>query len=296
MLIIGCSHGSHLAKKIANKLKKPYSALKVKKFPDNELNIRLTANIKGKIVVLVQSFYGNISDCIIESVFAAETAKELGAKKVFLVAPYFPYMRQDRRFKPGQVISNKIMDKLISRYFDKAYIIDPHLHRETQLSHLFSIPAKKLSANPYIADYIKKSIKNPLIVGPDWESYKWARKVAEKIGCDNLILEKKRYSGRKVKVSLNKKIEINNKNIVFVDDMISTGNTIIEAAKKIKKLGAKKFYCIAVHGIFVENALKKLRKANIKVTTTNTIPNKAAKIDVSGLIAEVLKKWKKKRL
>ena len=171
---------------------------------------------------------------------------------------------------------------------NKVFIIDPHLNRETKLSHLFSIKAERLTANPYIADYIKKNIKNPLIVGPDWESYKWAGKVAEKIKCEHVILQKVRYTGRKVKVTLNKKVNVDNKNIVFVDDIISTGNTILESVKNLKKLGAKKFNCIAVHGIFVENALEKLRKANVKVFTTNTIPNKVAKIAVSGLIFKSL--------
>lgn len=289
MIIIGCSKGTHLAGKIARKLKSPYSNLEVKKFPDGELKVRFTSNVHGKDVVLVQSFYGNVNDCIVEVIFAADTARDLGAKKVFLAAPYFPYFRQDKRFKSGQCISIEVMARLMSKYFNKVFIIDPHLHRETKLSHLFSIKAERLTANPYIADYIKKNIKNPLIVGPDWESYKWAGKVAEKIKCEHVILQKKRYTGRKVKVTLNKKVNVDNKNIVFVDDIISTGNTILESVKNLKKLGAKKFNCIAVHGIFVENALEKLRKANVKVVTTNTIPNKVAKIDVSGLIAGALK-------
>ncbi len=290
MLIAGCSNGTHLAGKIARKLKASYSKLRVNKFPDGEIKVRFMSNVRGKEVVLVQSFYGAINDCIVEVIFAAETAKELGAKKVFLAAPYFPYLRQDKRFKPGQCVSIEVIGRLISRYFDKVFIIDPHLHRETKLSHLFSIKAESLTSNPYIADYIKKNIKNPLIVGPDRESYKWARKVAEKIKCGHVILKKKRYSGRKVKVTLNKEVNVDNKNIVFVDDIISTGNTILESVKNLRKLGAKKFNCIAVHGIFVENALEKLRKANVKVVTTNTIPNNVSKIDVSGLIAENLKK------
>jgi ribose-phosphate pyrophosphokinase len=289
MIIIGCSHGTHLAQKVAKKLKSSYSALKVKKFPDGEIKVRFMSNVKGKDIVLVQSFYGDINDLIVEVIFAAETARDLGAKKVFLIAPYFPYLRQDKRFKPGQCISIEVMCRLMSKYFDKVFIIDPHLHREKKLSHLFSTKSQRLTANPYIADYIRKNIKNPLIVGPDWESYKWARKVAEKINCEYVILEKKRYTGRKVKVTLNKKVNINNKNIIFVDDIISTGNTILESVKNLRKLGAKKFNCIAVHGIFVENALGKLRKANVNVVSTNTIPNKVSKIDVSELIARALK-------
>jgi len=290
MIIIGCSKGTHIAKKIAKKAKKPYSELKVKKFPDNESHIRFTCDVKRKTVVLVQSFYGNVNDYIMEVIFAAETAKELGARKVFLVAPYFPYFRQDSRFNPGECISIKVMGKLISHYFDKLFVIDPHLHRQGAITKIFSTKVEKLTANPCIIDYIKKNIKKPLIVGPDWESYKWAEKVADQIGCESVIMEKKRISGRKVKVTLNKKIDITDKNIIFVDDIISTGNTIRGAVKNIKKLGAKKFNCIAVHGVFVENALEKLRKEKVKVITTNTIPNKVNKIDVSGLVAEGLGK------
>ncbi|MEK6949783.1 MAG: ribose-phosphate diphosphokinase [Nanoarchaeota archaeon] len=293
MIIIGCSHGKHLAKKITSKLKRSYSEIQIKKFPDGETKIRFLVNLKGQDVALVQSFYGSINgdvnDCVVEAIFAADTARDLGAKRVFLVAPYFPYLRQDKRFKPGEGISLNIMSGLVDKYFEKVFVVDPHLHREAQLSRIFKIKSNKLTSNPLIADYIKKNIKNPLIVGPDWESYKWARRVAEKIGCEYVILEKVRYSGRKVKVKLSKKIELDNKSVVFVDDMISTGNTILEAAKNIRRLGARKFSCVAVHGIFVEGALEKLRKANINVVTTNTIPNKVAKIDISGVVADALR-------
>ena len=139
-----------------------------------------------------------------------------------------------------------------------------------------------------IANYIKNNIKNPVIIGPDGESYKWARAVAEMLGVESRILKKKRYSSYHVEVRLNKKIDLSKKNVVIVDDIISTGNTILETSKILKKLGAKKIYCICVHGIFVNNAFEKLRKAGIKVISTNTIPNKVAKIDVSGVIAKAL--------
>ena len=156
MIIISCSHGKHLAKKIANKLKKPYSQLEVKKFPDGEIYIRFLKNIKNKIVVLIQSFYDEINDNLIEVIFAAYTAKDLGAKKVFLVAPYFPYLRQDKRFKQGECINLKGTAKLIDNCIDKIFIIDPHLHRETALAHIFKTKSVKLTSNPFIASYIKK--------------------------------------------------------------------------------------------------------------------------------------------
>ncbi|MFH2027919.1 MAG: ribose-phosphate diphosphokinase [Nanoarchaeota archaeon] len=289
MIIIGMSHGLHIAQKIAKKLKKPYSALEVTHFPDSEIKLRFKVDVKKKIVVLVQSFYGKINDCVIETLFAAETARDLGAKKVILVAPYFPYLRQDKRFNPGECISLRTIAKNIDEDFDEVIICDPHLHRERTLGHIFKIKSHKLTANPLIEDYIKKNIKNPVIMGPDWESYKWAQRVAEKIGCEFAIMEKERYSARKVVVKLNKKIDITRKNVVFIDDMVSTGHTLIEGIKNAKKLGAKKVTCFAVHGILVEDALKKLMNVGAKVITANTIPNDSAKIDISGLVAKALK-------
>lgn len=290
MIIIGCSGGAHLSGKIAKKLKVPYSNLKVKRFPDNEIGIRLMSNVRGKEIALVQSFYGNINDCVVEVLFAAETARELGAKKIFLVAPYLPYMRKDQRYETGECISCKALASIISQYFDKVYVVEPHVDKKTKFSELFSIKSKKLSSNPYIIDYIRKNIKNPLIVGPDKGSLDMVKDIAGKLRCKYVIMEKKRISGTKVRVRLNKKVNFEDKNIIFVDDIISTGNTILECTKNLKKMGAKSFYCIAVHGIFVEKALQKLRKANVKVVTTNTIPSKVSKIDVSQLVADALKK------
>lgn len=288
MLVVGCSHGTHLADKIAKLLHKKYSNLLVEKFPDGEMRVRLDCNVKGNEVVLVQSFYRDVSDCIVEVILAAQTAIDLEAKRLVLVAPYFPYMRQDKRFHKGEAISQRIIAKLIDHYFDEVYIMDPHLHRKDKLWHIFKIKSKRLTANNLIAEYIKKNIPNPVIIGPDEESYKWARHVAEMLGVESRILKKKRYSSYHVKVILNKKIDLNGKNIVIVDDIISTGHTILETAKKLRKLGAGRIYCICVHGIFANNALAKLRKAGIKVVSTNTIPGKMAKIDVSGLIVKSL--------
>lgn len=289
MLIVSCSHGKHLGSLIAKKLKNKVSALLVDKFPDDELRIRFNNNLKNKKIVLVQSFYKNISDCIIEVIFAAKTARDLGAKSVALVAPYFPYLRQDKRFHKGESVSQSIIAGLTDKYFDEVHIMDPHLHRKNKLENLFKIKSKKLTANTLIADYIKKYIKNPIIIGPDEESYKWAKNVAEILNAESLILKKKRYSSYHVRIKFNKKINLRNYNAVIVDDIVSTGRTILETAKILRKLGAKKIYCICVHGIFVNDALKKLTGAGIDVVSTNTIPNKVAKIDVSGVIGESLK-------
>lgn len=293
MIIISCSHGKHLGRMVSEKLKEKFSELSFSKFPDGEILIRFNASLKGKDVILVQSFYESISDCIIEAILAAKTARDLGAKKIILMAPYFPYLRQDKRFHKGESVSQTIISDLIEKYFDGIYIIDPHLHRKNKLEAIFKIKSKELTSNSLIEDYIKKNIKNAVIIGPDEESYKWAKNVADALGIESRILEKKRYSSYHVEVKLNKKIDLRGKSAVIVDDIVSTGHTIIETAKTLKKFGAKKVYCICVHGIFANGALDKLRKAKVVVVSTNTIPNKFAKIDVSGIIADSLRNGEK---
>src|SRR3989344_2245041 len=207
MIIVSCSHGKHIGQLIAKKLGKKHSVLFCSKFPDSELRVKLDFNPKGKTVVFVQSFYSEISDCIIEVLLAAKTAKELSAKKIILASPYLPYLRQDKRFHSGEAVSQRIIAGMIEKYLDKIIIMDPHLHRKESLTEIFRIKSTKLTANPLIFDYIKKKIKNPVIIGPDSESYKWAKHVAQMIGCDFRILAKKRFSSYHVEVPLNKKIE-----------------------------------------------------------------------------------------
>src|SRR3989338_3804062 len=147
MLIVSCSHGRHLGRVIAKRLKKRFSELIVEKFPDDELRVIYNSNLKNKKVVLVQSFYRSISDCIVEVVLAAKTAKELGVKNITLVAPYFPYLRQDKRFHKGEAVSQSIIAELIGKYFDAVCIMDPHLHRTRKLDAIFKIKSKRLTAN-----------------------------------------------------------------------------------------------------------------------------------------------------
>ncbi|HKL24353.1 MAG TPA: ribose-phosphate diphosphokinase, partial [Candidatus Nanoarchaeia archaeon] len=213
--VVACSGGKHLAKSISRNLKAGYSELKVKKFPDKELNIRFNKDIKNKKVVLVQSFFDNLNEKILETLFAFYTAKDLGAKKVELFSPYFPYFRQDKRFKSGEVISIEVISKLFKE-FDKIYFVDPHLHRIKNLGEVFK-NGKKLTSVNVISDYIKKKkIKNKVFVGPDVESEQWAKQVADNLGEESTILKKKRYGDRKVKIKFSGGVEVKGKNVIIL--------------------------------------------------------------------------------
>lgn len=291
MIITTCGNSESIARKIAKELKAKYSPLTIASFPDGDLYLKFNTDIKKQTVVIVQSFQPHPDMSLFDIVFAAETAKDLGAKKVILVAPYLGYMRQDKRFNPGECISSRVMAKLLNNSVDKLITIDPHIHRYKSLKDIFTIPAVNLTANSFIGDYIKKHFSKEVIIGPDWESYQWAESIAKHIQVHATVLKKTRFSSRHVKVKMIHPIEIRGKDVVIVDDIISTGHTIAEAAKSARKLGAGKIYAIGVHGLLVENALDKLKKAGVsKVITTNCIEHPTNGINITSLLANALKK------
>ena len=288
MLIIGCSNSRDLAKNISKNLKCDYSDLSVKKFPDGELYLKFETELKNQDVVLVQSLHPS-DEALLELIFAIHTAKDLGAKKVRVVIPYLAYIRQDKRFNPGECVSSKIVGSLLN-VADEIITIDPHLHRFKSLNEVFKTKAVKLSANDLIQDYISKNFKDPVIIGPDAESYQWAQSIAKKIKASAAILQKDRINSYEVHVKLNSEINVRNKELIIIDDIISTGKTILEAIKVIKKMKPKSITVISIHGIFADpSTLDFIREYSNSIITTNTIKNPYSKIDVSKLISDSLK-------
>ncbi len=291
MIITTCGNSIPIAKALARKLHAPYSPVTISQFPDGDIYLKYNTAVKGKKVVIVHSFQPHSNQSLFNLMFAAETAQDLGAQKVILVAPYLAYMRQDTRFHPGEAISSRIMAKHLNVCFDKIITVDPHLHRYKSLRDIFTIPAVKLTANVLIAEYIQKHFKNEVIIGPDGESFQWAENIAQHIQVQATVLKKTRYSSRHVRVKMIKPISIQGKNVVIVDDIISTGHTIAEAAKQARAMGAKSITAIGVHGLLVEKAMAKLRRAGVnKIITTNCIQHPTNRIDITPLLAKELKK------
>ncbi|PIZ50556.1 phosphoribosylpyrophosphate synthetase [Candidatus Woesearchaeota archaeon CG_4_10_14_0_2_um_filter_33_13] len=291
MIITSCGNSEKIAKNLAKKLKTKYSPLTIGAFPDGEIYLRFNTPLKGQKVVLVQSFQPHPDMSLFDVVFAADTAKDLGAKKVILVAPYLGYMRQDKRFNPGEAISSRIMAKLLNKSIDKLITIDPHIHRYKSLKDIFTMPTVMLTANSVIADYIKKKVKNTVIIGPDWESYQWAETIAKDIKVPVTVLRKTRFSSRHVEEKMINEVSVRGKNVVIVDDIISTGKTMIAASKMAKERGAKSVIAIGVHGLLVEDAVNKMKKWGVdKIVTTDCIEHPTNKIDVSPLLINALRK------
>lgn len=285
-IVIGGSNATDIAKKISRELKLPYSPLTIKHFPDGELYVRFTENLQGKTIILVQSMHPKPNEVMMETILAINTAKKLGAQKVILVAPYIAYLRQDKMFHSGECVSNKIIAGLLS-CADRIVTIDPHLHRINNLGEIFTTKTTTLTAMHAISRHLINNKTKDLLIGPDIESTQWASRVAQTTALPFIVLHKKRYTAHSIRTKVT--ADVRGKNVIIIDDIISTGRTMVEPILQLKKLGAKTITCIAVHGLFAENALTLLKKTGAKVLSTNTIQTKATAIDVSPTIAEALK-------
>ena len=204
-------------------------------------------------------------------------------------------MRQDKRFKAGECVSAPEIAKLLDNSVDGLVTVDPHLHRIKKLSEIFRIPAKRVTADPIIAAYIKKKYNkdNALIVGPDIESSQWAKRIADSIGFESTIFLKQRFHSRKVKVTVEKELDWKGKEVIIVDDIVSTGHTMVEAIKEIRKRKVKAVDCICVHAIMAEGAYAKLKKAGArKILSCDSIKHKSNAIELSRAISKAVKNWK----
>jgi len=287
VIVCGFDNTREIAKKVAKSLSADYSEIICTDFPDGEMLVRIKENLSKKKVIIISSMAHEPDRRIIETLFAADIARDNRAKEVILFATYFPYLRQDKSFNNYESVSARHLMNIFSQKFDKIFVIDPHLHRINSLRE-YTSKAREVSSINIIIDYLKNVKEDFVVVGPDEESYQWARTIANPLKKQVHILIKKRNSSTNVKVS-GENFSLKGKNVVIVDDIISTGHTLAESLKLIKSKGANKITCIGIHGIFAGNAENMIKKYS-QLITTNTIPSKYSKIDVSPLISETLKK------
>jgi ribose-phosphate pyrophosphokinase len=283
MIVVGGSSSRDLAKELSRLLGCRFVQATTTRFPDTECYTRIDSEKLDDDVVIVQNTYPDSN--LIEMFLLQDAVKKMGAKTITLVIPYFGYARQDRVFKPGEPESAKVMAKHLGMVCDRVITID--IHKETVLDH-FDCPHRDLKAASAIADQFKnKGID--LVLSPDLGAKNRAQSVGERMGVPYDHLEKIRLSGSDVKISP-AKMDCKGKNILIVDDMISTGGTIVAAKQALKEAGAKSVSVACTHGIFVNNALERLTGNSLDaVLCCNTLENKVSHISVAGIIADALK-------
>jgi ribose-phosphate pyrophosphokinase len=283
-MILAMPGNEAMAAAIAAHASSEFGGIEMRRFPDEESYVRILSDVAGRDVHIVCTL-ARPDPQFLGLVFTARTARELGAASVHLIAPYLAYMRQDARFKDGEAVSSRHFAHLVSQAFDSLVTVDPHLHRLRALGDVFSIPTRVEHAAPLLADWIKASVERPLVIGPDSESEQWVAAVAQRAGAPHAVANKTRLGDRRVEIAMPDLAPWRDRTPVLIDDIVSSGQTMIEAARRLGAAGMAKPFCLAVHALFAESAYAELRQISERIVTTDTIPHPSNGISVVALLA-----------
>jgi ribose-phosphate pyrophosphokinase len=297
MIVLGGSASVKLAEKVAKELGQQPGKIEVKKFPDGERYIRIHEDVKGKDVAVIQSLYKTPDEYAFEYLLIVDTLRDMGASSITGVAPYLAYARQDSRFYPGEALTSASL----SRFFEAAgttsfLTVDCHLHRLGDVSKVFKVPARNLSAMPLLGKYALRTLKpkKPIVIGPDEEAEQWAGTVAKELDAEHTTFTKRRIrkegeTESKLEMDTGN-AELKGRDVVFADDIISTGGTIAQAARACRKKGANRIFVLCTHPVLADGALKLVKTSGVTRTVgTDTIPSPISTVSVAPVIAEALK-------
>lgn len=285
-VVIALPGSDAVGRRLASKLGVEVAGATFRRFPDGEDYVRLPAGIDGRDVVFAATMHPPAARAL-PLLFAADTARDLGARRVGLVAPYLAYMRQDHRFRPGEGVTSAYFARMISSRFDWLVTVDPHLHRWASLDDVYSIPSRVVPAAPDIATWLVASVSQPFIIGPDAESAQWVRALAELAEAPYAVLEKTRRGDRDVSITGLDPARHRDHTPVLVDDIISTAGTMLECLRRLECQEAWPPLCIGTHAVFTNGAFAELGAAGVRgVVTCNTIEHPSNGIDVLGRVAD----------
>ena len=286
--VVSGNASSDLAKSVARKLKSPYIKTERKIFPDGESKITINQIPKKSIVVVVQSTYPPVDSNLLELLSIVSKVQKFSSK-VYAVIPYMGYARQDREFLGGEIVTIGVVGKLLKASGVKK-VLTVDIHSKLALKEL-KISSENVSAMEDLVKHFKKlKMKEPLVVSPDMGGQERAKKFASLLKTDFIALKKHRdRKTGKVNI-LSGKVDVKNRDLILVDDMISTGGSIVKATQFLKKQKCRRVFVACTHALLVNNAAKKIKNAGVsQIISTNTIPGESAKVDVSRVISDALK-------
>jgi ribose-phosphate pyrophosphokinase len=281
--VLGFGEGDEPARALASELGLAFHAIEVTRFPDGESLVRLPT---AADTVLLYRSLDNPNAKLVEILLAASAARDCGAAKVILIAPYLAYMRQDKAFRPGEAVSQRAIGRLIAANFDGLVTIDPHLHRISSVAEAIpDIPAVCVAASSVLAAALSQE-ERPVLVGPDSESRQWVEAIATPLGLDVLLGEKQRNGDREVEVEIPGIALVDGRRAVLVDDIISSGGTLIAGARQLLEAGAARVEALATHCLAQNQDLQRMKDAGIaSIRSTRTVEGPTACLPVAGILA-----------
>ena len=268
----------------------PHLNIDVHRFPDNESKVTLPILNTDAIAIYLSLDQPNIK--LVELMLACATLQKSHHKPIILIAPYLGYMRQDIAFEIGEAVSQKIIGQFLANYITDIITVDPHLHRTPEL--IQAIPCQhaiNLSSANIQADFLSQQFDNAVLVGPDEESEQWVSQVAKLAGLEYLIASKKRCDDHNVIITL-PDANIKNCDVVLIDDIASTGQTLARCSELISSRSVKSIHALVTHALFDQSAEQLMKKAGIKsIWSTDSIKHSTNAISLTPLLADALRAY-----
>ena len=283
--------GADDARRLAALLGLPLREIALHNFPDREM--RVTIGPAASTTIIYASL-DRPNDKLLAILFAAEAMRRAGARRLVLLAPYLCYMRQDTAFHEGEAISQKAVGRLIAGMVDRVVTVDAHLHRTTDIRAVFpGIEAENLSAMPAIADALRSTGIDPatVAVGPDVESRPWVSDLAGQLGLAHTVAQKIRRGDRAVEIGFAGDGRLAGRPVLLVDDIVSSGGTLIACAKALRSAGATTIDAVMTHALFAPEMATAFADAGIRsVRSTSSVPHPSNAIPLDAILATALRR------
>lgn len=279
------------ATRLASRIGVPAHEIALHQFPDGEL--RVTAG-RAATTTIIYAPLDRPNDKLIALQFAAEALRRNGANRLVLIAPYLCYMRQDAAFHQGEAISQKVVGRLIAETVDRVITVDAHLHRTKTIAEVFlGIEADDLSAMPAIADHLRANgfARDTVVVGPDAESEPWVGDLARRLGLAHAVARKTRRSDRSVEIAFAEPKLFAGRPALLVDDIVSSGGTLMTCAQALVAAGASSIDAIITHALFSPELTRDFLRAGIRsIRSTNSMPHPTNAIALDAILADALRR------
>lgn len=279
------------ASRLASRLGLFTHTIELHRFPDGEL--RVTVGPAAETTIIYASL-DQPNEKLLAILFAAEALRREGARRLVLVAPYLCYMRQDAAFQKGEAISQKVIGPLLARSFERIVTVDAHLHRTKNINDVFpGSEAEDLSATLAIAEFLGTSGFDPqtVVVGPDEESLPWVSDLAGRLGLKYAVARKRRRSDRSVEIAFPDPALFRQRPTLLVDDIVSSGGTLIACARMLTAAGATTIDAVITHALFTPELTNEFLRVGIRsVRSTDSVPHPTNAIALDTVLADALRK------
>jgi len=289
--IVAGPSSQSLARKMSEELRAKLVNVESKTFPDGESYIRIAEEWLPNYAVLVQTTAPPQDRNLTQLYLMADRLRDAGSR-VIAVVPYLAYARQHKAYLPGEAISIKVIARLLEAA-GVARLITVDIHNIECLGY-FSIPANSLSAVPDISEHLKNEFepKNCVVVAPDEGARVRVETLATHLGCEYMVFSKERdrLTGE-ITSELNKRFQVEGKDAIILDDLISTGGTISEAAKILKGRGARRVIAVCTHAVLASGAVERMKSAGVEtLIATDTVQSEYSNVSVSHTICEFIRR------